>query len=129
MISFEELKLHSKVKQIRELKNLTREFVADELKIDPRTYSYIETGKSSITVKRLFELCNIFKCTIEEFFNFNASNVLNFNVKQEKGNQGANINYQEVKNEKELYVALIKAKDDLIENLRAEVSNLKKRGN
>jgi transcriptional regulator with XRE-family HTH domain len=133
MISFEELKLHTKIKQIRELKNLTREFVAAELNIDTRTYSYIESGKSSITVKRLYELCNIFNCSLEEFLKFNSGNIFNFNVKQEEGNQGANINYQEVKNEKELYISLVKAKDEIIKTkdeiikvLNNEISIMKK---
>jgi transcriptional regulator with XRE-family HTH domain len=126
MVSYEELKLHGKIKHIRELKNLTREFVADELGIDTRTYSYIESGKSSITVKRLFEICTIFNCSIEELLSFSSGNIFNFNVKQEKGNQGNNINYQEIKNEKDLYQSLVKAKDELIEKLKEEINLLKK---
>jgi transcriptional regulator with XRE-family HTH domain len=127
MISFEEIKLHQKIKQIRELKNYTREYVADVLKIDVRSYGYIESGKSNITVKRLYEICNIFSCTIEEILSFNSTNVLNFNVKQENGNLGSNINYQEIKNEKELYLELLKSKDELISFLKQEVNILKKK--
>jgi transcriptional regulator with XRE-family HTH domain len=125
MISYEDLNIHHKIKKIRELKNFTREFVAGKLDIEPRTYSYIEEGKGSLTLKRMIEICNVFNCTIQELLDFNVNKVLNFNVKLENGNQGNNINYQEVNNEKELYMALIKAKDDLIDQLRIDIDQLR----
>lgn len=127
MISYNELKLHTKIKQIRELKNLNREEVADKLNIDTRTYSYIESGKSNITVKRLFELCIVFNCTIQELLDFNSNHILNFHVKQENGNQGTNINYQEINNQKELYLSIIDTKDEIIKTKNEIIELLKKR--
>ncbi len=125
MISYEDLNIHYKIKKIREMKNFTREFVAGKLEIEPRTYSYIEEGKGNLTLKRMIQICNVFNCTIQELLDFNVNKVLNFNVKLENGNQGNNINYQEVNNEKELYMALIKAKDDLIDQLRTDINQLR----
>lgn len=121
MVTFEELNLPFKIKQIRELKNLSKEYVAGELNIEPRTYSNIESGTVNITVKRLYELCKIFECQVEEILKFDHKNIFNFNVMQENGNLGSNINYQEVKNEKVLLIELLKAKNDIIDLLRLEL--------
>lgn len=73
MINYDELKINLKIRQIRECKNLTRKQVADQLNIDTRAYSYIETGENSLNIKRLVEICNVFEITIEELLNFKLS--------------------------------------------------------
>ena len=73
MINFDELNIHKKIKSIRELKKISRKEVADQLNIDTRTYSYIESGDISLSIKRLCQICNVFEITIEELLNFKLS--------------------------------------------------------
>jgi transcriptional regulator with XRE-family HTH domain len=69
-MNFNDLNIHVKIRQIREYKNLCRKQVADQLNIDKRTYSYIESGKTKITVNRLLDICSIFKCSVNGFIEF-----------------------------------------------------------
>lgn len=68
---YESIQLHSKIKKIRELRNLTIKEMAFDLNITPRAYSYIENGRIQITVKRLFEICNLLNCSLFDLINFN----------------------------------------------------------
>jgi len=74
MINFDELNIHKKIKSIRELKKIKRKEIANQLNIDTRTYSYIESGDINLTIKRLCEICNVFDITIEELINFKPFN-------------------------------------------------------
>jgi len=125
MNNFDELNIHLKIRQIREYKNLCRKQVADQLNIDKRTYSYIESGKTKITVDRLLDICSIFKCSVEDLLNFNSINPLTHN-KQE--NKDCNeINNKEIIDEKLFYISLVNVKDKIIDGLKNEISHLKKR--
>ena len=125
MISYTELKIPQKLRTIRELKGFTREIVASELNIDPRTYGYIESGKSAITVERLVNICNVFGCSLSEFFEFPTHKTFNFSVKQENGNQGNNINFQENNNSQELLMQIVQSKDEFISQLKSEIEYLR----
>ena len=48
-----------KIKQIRELKNFTQEYVAGKLNLSTRAYSKIETGETQLTINRLNEISTI----------------------------------------------------------------------
>jgi transcriptional regulator with XRE-family HTH domain len=77
-----------KIKQIRELKNLTQEHVARELKLSTRAYSKIETGETQLTINRLNEISLIMGVAPMEILGFDDKQVFN-NCKQE-GNIGIN---------------------------------------
>lgn len=94
MMNFNDLNIHVKIRQIRECKNLTRKQVADQLNIETRTYSYIESGKTIITFDRLFEICTIFKCSVEYLLNFNPINPLTHN--KQENNDCDEINNKEI---------------------------------
>ena len=48
-----------KIKQIRELKNYTQEYVATQLGLTTRAYSKIESGETQLTINRLNEISSI----------------------------------------------------------------------
>jgi transcriptional regulator with XRE-family HTH domain len=58
--------LNSRIKNIRESKNLSQEFVGNELGIGQSGYSKIENAKREITVKELVKLAEIFQIGITE---------------------------------------------------------------
>ena len=70
MIAYEKLKIGEKIRKIRELKGLTRDYVADKLSISPRSFADIENETVNITLKRLVEIANIFECNLEEILMF-----------------------------------------------------------
>ena len=48
-----------KLKQLRELKNYTQEYVATQLGLTTRAYSKIESGETQLTINRLNEISAI----------------------------------------------------------------------
>lgn len=118
MIAYASLNIGKKLRQIRELNNLSMARVAGELNISARMYAYIETEHSSVTLERLVDICNIFECTLEQFLGFSEKNI--FSVESEHPKSG-------VKMEKEMVKKLLNSKDELIALLREENKQL--RGN
>ncbi len=67
---YEQINLPYNIKKLRELRNLTIKEMAFNLEISTRAYSYIEEGKVSITVERLFRICKALNCTIDNILFF-----------------------------------------------------------
>lgn len=61
------------IRKIRELKNLTREFVAGELKMSMSGYGKIERGEVDLTVSKLIEIAAILDVSIEFIIKFDVS--------------------------------------------------------
>jgi transcriptional regulator with XRE-family HTH domain len=104
-----------KIKQIRELKNFTQEYVATQLDLTTRAYSKIESGETQLTINRLNEISKILGVEPMEVLGFDDKQVFN-NCKQE-GNIGINhINVPE---------KLIQQYEKTIQILEDEVALLK----
>lgn len=71
-----------KIKQLRELKNLTQEHVATQLGLTTRAFSKIETGETQLTINRLNEISAILGIDPIELLGFDDRQVFN-NYKQD----------------------------------------------
>ena len=71
-----------KLKQLRELKNFTQDYVAQQLGLSTRAYSKIESGETQLTINRLNEIASILGIDPIEALGFNHQNIFN-NCKQE----------------------------------------------
>jgi len=61
------------IELIREKKNLSREYVAEKLKVTVSSYGKIERGETGLTLERLYELAEIFGMSPEDLLTFNRS--------------------------------------------------------
>lgn len=118
-------KIIEKIAQHRNRKGYTYENMADELELTPAAYRKIETGETKLTVERLFRISAILETPISEFLQIDGVNLMqnnynNTNVFQQKIEHF----YQE---NKEITDQLIKAKDQLIEQLQKEIEFLRKK--
>ena len=105
-----------KIKQVRELKNFTQEYVATQLGLTTRAYSKIESGETQLTINRLNEISKILEVDPVEVLGFDDKQVFNNYGKQE-GNIGINhINVPE---------KLIQQYEKTIQILEDEVTLLK----
>jgi transcriptional regulator with XRE-family HTH domain len=105
-----------KIKQVRELKNFTQEYVASQLGLTTRAYSKIESGETQLTINRLNEISKILEVDPVEVLGFDDKQVFNNYGKQE-GNIGINhINVPE---------KLIQQYEKTIQILEDEVTLLK----
>ena len=78
MINHPELK----IKQIRELKNVTQEYIATQLGLSIRAYSKIETGETQLTINRLNEISKALGIDPIEVLGFDDKQVF-INCKQD----------------------------------------------
>ena len=77
-----------KIKQIRELKNLSQEHVSGKLNLSTRAYSKIETGETQLTINRLNEIAAILEIDPMEILGFDDTKI--FNINNSNGNNGYN---------------------------------------
>lgn len=63
------MQLHHKIRSIRLIKNLTQNYLADELGIDVANYSRLERGETSISVDRLKKIAQILEVNLNELIN------------------------------------------------------------
>ncbi len=74
-----------KIKQLRELKNFTQEYMAQQLGLTTRAYSKIETGETQLTINRLNEISKILNVDPIEALGFDHQNIFN-NYGTQEGN-------------------------------------------
>lgn len=70
------------IRKIRELKNLTREYVSEELKMSMSGYGKIERGEVDLTVSKLIEISKVLDVSIEFIFKFDVSIFFNDTKRQ-----------------------------------------------
>lgn len=104
-----------KIKQLRELKNFTQEYMAQQLGLSTRAYSKIETGETQLTVNRLNEISKILGITPVEVLGFDDKKVFNFYNSQDINNI-KNINLPE---------KLIEQYEETIQSLKNQIETLR----
>jgi transcriptional regulator with XRE-family HTH domain len=126
--------LGHKIRKMRELRNLTQEYVATRLGISQSNYARMESNDVSIPDKRLAELSEILQTTPEAIRNFDEKVV--FNITQgDYGSAGQNVtvnNYQISQELQKLYEDKIKLLEEKIIFLEDRVQYLtseSKKGN
>jgi transcriptional regulator with XRE-family HTH domain len=76
----------SKLKRLREIKNLKQEDVAKRLNISKQAYSKIERDETKLDIQRIMDLSEIFEVSAEELLRGESCNV-NLNQPKECNNQ------------------------------------------
>ncbi|MDD2822293.1 MAG: helix-turn-helix transcriptional regulator [Flavobacterium sp.] len=85
------------IRTIREMKNLTRDFVAGELEMTTSGYGKIERGEIDITISKITRLAAIFGISISDLLFFDVSYFFN-NVSSNKfENDSSYINNSELR--------------------------------
>lgn len=105
-----------KIRNIRELQNLSQEYVATQLEISTRAYSKIETEETQLTINRLNQLSLIFKLTPQEILGFDSSQIFNHCDQRENNGTFGTTNYY---NE-----SLITHLKEEVVYLRAQIENI-----
>jgi transcriptional regulator with XRE-family HTH domain len=114
----ETLNIGTKIKKLRELKNLTQEHMASVIGITQSAYSRMELGETEITYSKLVRIAGELGMKPEDVIAFNESMV--FNVMHNQTGNGLIIqNNTLVNEERDLYKLQI-------ETLKEEVAYLKK---
>ena len=114
----ETLNIGTKIKKLRELKNLTQEHMATVIGVTQSAYSRLEMGETEITYSKLERIAGELGMKPEEVIAFNE--IMVFNVMHNQTGNGLIIQNNSLNNEeRELY-------KQQIESLKDEVNYLKK---
>jgi transcriptional regulator with XRE-family HTH domain len=70
------MSISANIKNIRELKNYTQEYIAYQLGITQAGYSKIEKGSTSLSVEKLQQLSVILELPLENIINFESQKYL-----------------------------------------------------
>ena len=103
------------IKKFRELKNITRDELADKLEMSLSGYSKLERGEVEITLTKLYRIADILEISVSQILNFDASQIFNI-----KDYVVANVDIEsQTNNYTDIY------KDKYIKMLEAELERLK----
>jgi transcriptional regulator with XRE-family HTH domain len=106
-----------KIKKLRELKNLTQDHMAQELRLTQSAYSRMELGETEVTYSKLEKIATVLNMKPEEIITFNENMV--FNIMHNDVGNGLVINNNQLsEGERNLY-------EQQIQLLKDEVSFLK----
>ena len=92
----------TKIKNIRELKNYTQEFVAKKLQMTQAGYSKLERGETDIAYSKIEEVAKVLGVTTEELIAFDQQRFFNSQTNIKGNNNGIIINDM-AKDVKKLY--------------------------
>jgi transcriptional regulator with XRE-family HTH domain len=109
--------IKNKIKNIRELRNYTQQYMADQLGITQAGYSKIEKGKTIISHAKLIEISTIFDVSIEDIINFDSQRCIK-NLNRVKDNNNVNFN-----NNNKVLTRLYEDKIKLLEKLLNKTEN------
>ncbi|SFC97190.1 helix-turn-helix transcriptional regulator [Flavobacterium phragmitis] len=123
--------IKNKIRNIRELKNYTQEYMAERLGVTQAGYSKIEKGKTSLSYEKLVDIGKILDVTVEDIISFEYdkyfSNFNNNNNSKITGNNNGSIliNADNSSVLKELYEDKIQLLEKLLNRTENELQRYK----
>lgn len=118
--------IKNKIKNIRELKNYTQEYMAEKLGVTQAGYSKIEKGKTSLSYEKLVEIGRILDVSVEDIISFDYDRYFNsFNRITGNNNGSILINTENTSTIKELYEDKIKLLEKLLSRTEIELGRYK----
>lgn len=117
--------ISEKIKNIRELKNLTQEYVAKKLDMTQAGYSKLESGKTDITFSQLEDIAKVLGVSVEDLIAFDNQKFFH-SFNNVKGNNNGSITVRMESNEiKKLYEDKINLLERLLKNRENELNRYK----
>ncbi len=118
--------LSTKIKNIRELKNLTQEHMAERLKISQTAYSKLESGKTKITPEKLLVISEILEIDPDAILGFDTKKYLSGELQESMNLSNLTVKV-EISFLRNLYLAKIDLLKKLLEKTEKELEYYKSR--
>ena len=77
MKSSEELRIGKKIKQLRELKNYSQDYMASQLKMSVPGYGRIERNEVDVSMERANQIANVLGISLTELISFDEKYIFN----------------------------------------------------
>lgn len=119
--------IEEKIRNLRELKNLTQGYMAEQLGITQAGYSKIESGNTKLTYTKIEEISRVLGVQTEELLAFDSQKYFNsFNNVRGSNNGSVTIQVEDG-DIKSLYEDKIKLLEKLLFNTERELQSYKDR--
>ena len=119
--------IEEKIRNLRELKNLTQEYMAEQLGITQAGYSKIESGNTKLTYNKIEEISKVLGVQTEELLAFDSQKYFNsFNNVKGSNNGSVTIKVEDG-DIKSLYEDKIRLLEKLLYNTERELQSYKDR--
>ena len=116
----------NKIKNIRELKNFTQEYMAEKLDISQAAYSKMEKGDTKISQDKLNKIAEILEVNPDDITDFYNKKVLNsFNNVKGSNNGIITYNEKDMILIRQLYEDKVALLEKLLQKSEEEVKHLK----
>lgn len=124
-----EQKLGRKIKKLRELRNYSQEWMAEQLGIAQPTYSQLETEDSGLNADRLKKIADLLKITVSDIENFDERMIFHISQHNEKieSHAYANAYVQNLNDNKTMSDKVYTLMEDKIRLLEEQVAYLKEK--
>lgn len=121
--------IKNKIKSIRELKNYTQEYMADQLGVTQAGYSKIEKGKTILSYVKLVEIAKILEVSVEDVISFDSQRYFNSFNRVNGNNNGSILINSESSSEalKKLYEDKIMLLEKLLHKTEDELNRYKEK--
>lgn len=116
----------NKIKNIRELKNFTQEYMAERLDISQAAYSKLEKGDIKVSAEKLSQIAKVLEVNPEEIVSFDSQKYFNsFNNVKGNNNGSIIIGTDETQLIRQLYDDKIALLEKLLEKTEQELIKYK----
>lgn len=117
------LNYHEKVRKMREFRNYTQEYMAEQLNLSQRAYSSLENGKTQLSVERLVDICKLLDVSVGEILDIENQNIYTNNFNNNADNNHGNLIFKknDFEEQKKLYERIIEMKDNEIQFLKEQI--------
>lgn len=110
------MSIGKKIKQLRELRNYTQAYMAEELKLSLGGYGKIERDETDISMSRLQKIAEILNTNLSNVLGFESNQVFNQSHNKTAHANGVVQNQQIIGSDK---------LDEILLDLKQEINNLK----
>ncbi|MEN9611143.1 MAG: hypothetical protein RLZZ628_1957 [Bacteroidota bacterium] len=117
------MEIGHKIKKIRELRNYTQEYMAEQLKISQEGYSKIEANRTKVSLERVEQIAKILKVDFYDLLSFDEKVVFN-NVFHHQQDNNIVVGQQNDAT-KDLYERLFQELKLQIQHLQSEIAFLR----
>jgi len=115
------MKIGKNIKQCRESRNFTQQYMAEKLGISQKTYSRIESDETSVTIELLANIADTLNLKITDIILMDTSMVFHNIANNQTGGEYIAYNATEVKLVIDLYEKLLNAKQEQIDLLKLQI--------
>lgn len=118
-------KIVENVRKLRELRNFTQQHMADKLEMTQGNYARIENEEINLSEERLQKIAALLGYSVEFITEFDIEKINNSVVEKKDAADGDVFQYKISPELKQLYEGRIKALESYIDELKAEIRELK----